>query len=86
LLDWTYRFQNALFFTLDGLEYNKRKREIDDYFSVYFIEEKNFERGGMRNLIYESIENTQDFALNKMIEIVTDDERQRIQMREYFKG
>jgi len=40
LLDWTYKFQNALFFALDGLENEVRKKEIDDYFSVYFIEEK----------------------------------------------
>lgn len=59
LLDWTYKFQNALFFALDGLEHNERKREIDDYFSLYFIEERYFEKGGMRSLIYESIEKTQ---------------------------
>jgi hypothetical protein len=37
LLDWTYKFQNALFFGLDGLEKTERKREIDDYLSVYFV-------------------------------------------------
>ncbi len=86
LLDWTYKFQNALFFALDGLEYKQRRREIDDYFSVYFIEEKNFEKGGMRNLIYESIEKSQGFALNKLIETVTEDEERRAAMREHFKG
>ena len=60
LLDWTYKFQNALYFGLDGLESEERKREIDDYFSVYFIDEKNFEHGGMRNLIYETIEKFQE--------------------------
>jgi hypothetical protein len=86
LLDWTYKFQNSLFFALDGLAYKERKREIDDYFSVYFVEEKDFEKGGMRNLIYESIERSQEFALNKMIEMVSDDEERRIKMREHFKG
>lgn len=86
LLDWTYKFKNALYFALDGVEYKERKREIDDYISVYFIEEKNFENGGMRNLIYESIERTQGFVLNKIIETITDDEDRRQKMREHFKG
>jgi FRG domain len=86
LLDWTYKFQNALFFALDGVEAKVRKKEIDDYFSVYFIEEKDFEKGGMRNLIYETIDKSQAYALNKAIEMTTDDEERRIKMREHFKG
>ena len=86
LLDWTYKFQNALFFALDNLDSSGRKTEIDDYLSVYFIEERNLEKGGMRNLIYESIEGSQEFALNQMIELVTEDEESRAKMREHFKG
>lgn len=86
LLDWTYKFQNALYFGLDGLENKERKREIDDYFSVYFIEEKNFENGGMRNLIYECIEKSQEYALKALIKQVAKDEETRIRMEEYFKG
>lgn len=86
MLDWSYKFQNTLFFAVDGLEDKVRKKEIDDYFSVYFIEEKDFEKGGMRNLIYESIDRTQVFALNKMIEMTTEDEERQMKMREYFKG
>ncbi len=86
LLDWTYKFQNALFFGLDGLEDKESKREIDDYFSVYFIEESNFEKGGMRNLIYESIENLQEYALKVLIKQIAKDEETRIEMEEYFKG
>lgn len=86
LLDWTYKFENALFFALDGLEGTVRQKEIDDYFSVYFIEEKNFEKGGMRKIIYESIDKSQEFALNNLIESITNDEEQRAAMREHFKG
>lgn len=86
LLDWTYKFQNALFFAIDGLDTSVRQREIDDYFSVYFIEEKDFEKGGMRYLIYESIENTQEFALKTLIKQVAKDEETRIEMEEHFKG
>jgi hypothetical protein len=86
LLDWTYKLQNALFFAIDGLENKVRNKEIDDYFSVYFIEEKNFEKGGMRNLIYQSIDNSREFTLNKLIELTTNDEALRDEMREFFKG
>ena len=86
LLDWTYRFQNALYFGLDGLESKERKREIDDYFSVYFIEEKSFEHGGMRNLIYESIEKMQEPLLLKEIAKIAKDDAHRKEMEEHFKG
>lgn len=86
LLDWTYKFQNALYFGLDGLDSKERKREIDDYFSIFFIEEKSFENGGMRNLIYESIEKSQEYALKTFIKQVAKDEETRIRMEEHFKG
>ncbi len=86
LIDWTYKFQNALYFGLDGLECKERKREIDDYFSIYFIEEKSFEKGGMRNLMYESIEKSQEFALKTLIKEVAKDEETRISMEAHFKG
>ena len=86
LLDWTYKFQNALYFGLDGLQYKERKREIDDYFSVYLIEERNFENGGMRKLIYDSIESMQESLLLKEIEKIAKNEAQRKEMEEHFKG
>lgn len=86
LLDWTYKFQNALYFALDGLEDKDRKREIDDYFSVYLIEEKDFAKGGMRHLIYEAIDGTQEYALKTLIKQVAKDEETRVKMEEHFKG
>lgn len=86
LLDWTYKFQNALFFAINGLDHKERKREIDDYFSVFFIEEKYFEKGSMRNLIYETIESSQEFALNRIIDSITQDQQRRTKMRDHFKG
>lgn len=86
LLDWTYNFQNALYFALDGLEHKNRKREIDDYFSVYFLEETFFEKGGMRNIIYETIEDLQEHALKILIKREAKDEETLIGMEEHFKG
>ncbi|QTY27918.1 FRG domain-containing protein [Flavobacterium sp. CS20] len=51
LLDWTYKFQNALFFGLDGLELNQGAKEIDNYFSLFYIEEEYMGEGGMRKLM-----------------------------------
>lgn len=45
LLDWTYKFQNALFFGLDGLEKNQGAKEIDDYFSLFYLEEEYMGEG-----------------------------------------
>ncbi|RYZ90895.1 MAG: FRG domain-containing protein [Proteobacteria bacterium] len=86
LLDWTYRFENALFFAVDGAEPTTSKKEIDNYVSVYFIKESGFERGGMRTLLYESIDGTQEFALNLSIDRFTDNEKVRTEMKGHFKG
>src|SRR5690606_11181858 len=40
LLDWTYSFETALFFGIDGLEEAQSVREIDNYFSLYYIKEE----------------------------------------------
>ncbi|NUQ15891.1 MAG: FRG domain-containing protein [Flavobacteriales bacterium] len=37
LLDWTYNFDNALFFGIDGLKHNPSS-DIDNYFSIYAID------------------------------------------------
>ena len=86
LLDWTYKFQNALFFSIDGVDVNERKREIDDYCSVYFIEERYFENGSMRKLIEDSIENMQEEMLLKEISQIAEDEEMKKQMVEKFNG
>ncbi|MBP6754947.1 MAG: FRG domain-containing protein [Bacteroidia bacterium] len=55
LLDWTYNFQNALFFGLDNIEPNQGMKEIDNYFSVYFIQEEGFGQGGMRTILNQGL-------------------------------
>jgi hypothetical protein len=86
LLDWTYRFQNALYFAIDGADVAISAKEIDNYVSIYHIQEKDFQKGGMRTLLYESVEGTQEFALNLLIERFTEDEDLRRKMKEHFKG
>lgn len=86
LLDWTYRFQNALYFAMDGVDATIRNREIDDYFSIYFINENDFSSGGMRELLLDSIEGSQGFALDQMIAMVTDDPTQQEILKAKFAG
>jgi len=40
LIDWTYNINNALFFAASCVKPSSTTIEIDDYFSIYFIEEK----------------------------------------------
>lgn len=55
LLDWTYNFQNALFFGLDNIVPNSGMKEIDNYFSIYFIQEEGFGQGGMRTILNQGL-------------------------------
>ncbi|EKB06344.1 hypothetical protein HMPREF9711_00716 [Myroides odoratimimus CCUG 3837] len=86
LLDWTYKFQNALFFGLDGITPNDGPTEIGNYFSIYFIDEENMVAGGMRKIMDDSLEELDKEYLMKSISFVAKDEKQRLEMIEYFKG
>lgn len=85
LLDWTYKFQNALFFGLDGLENNDGPREIGNYFSVYFIDEESMGGGGMRKIMDESLEELGKEYLIQTISSIAKDEKQKLEMVEHFK-
>ena len=38
LLDWTYSFNNSLFFATDRVKYNDSENEIENYISIYIID------------------------------------------------
>lgn len=87
LLDWTYRFQNALFFALDGLEPNNGTIEIEDYCSVYFIEEKYFEEGSLRKIMSDSLDAMEEPELQRLIDIFSyGDEERKKAMQKHFAG
>lgn len=78
LLDWTYNFENALFFGIDGLQNPESVVEIDNYFSIYFTDESNFGKGGMNRIISESIVNIgQQMLLNTISEIADSPEMEK---------
>lgn len=87
LLDWTYSFQNALYFSLDGLQPNKGTIEIEDYFSVYHIDEEYFEGGSLRKIISDSLDEIDARGLARMIDMMSNgDEKKKRKMTEHFAG
>ena len=67
LLDWTYKFQIALYFALDGLTNNPGTIEIGDYCSVYFIEEKDLEEANLRDIIFQALDSQEAPELQRLI-------------------
>lgn len=87
LMDWTFRFQNALYFGLDGLAPKQNATEIEDYFSVYYIEERYFEGSSIRNIMLEGLERLSAIQLEEIInQFAGEDETLRTEMHEKFKG
>lgn len=86
LIDWTYKFQTALYFGLDKLEQNAGPCEIGNYFSVYFINQCEMEGGGMRQVMDESLEVLDAEHSAEVIAKIAKDEQQRLAMTEHFKG
>jgi len=87
LLDWTYKFQNALYFAIDGLTPNPGTIEIEDYFSVYFIEEKYFEGGSLGSIISEGLDAFEEPELQRLIDIYSyGDKKRKKAMQKHFVG
>tara|TARA_R110000744_G_scaffold119126_2_gene222299 strand:+ start:6775 stop:8040 length:1266 start_codon:yes stop_codon:yes gene_type:complete len=86
LLDWTYKFQNALFFGLDGLEENQGAKEIDDYFSLFYLKEEYMGEGGMRKLMEGSLDEVGQALALVLIAKIAKDDKQKLEMEEHFKG
>lgn len=90
LMDWTYSYQNALFFAIDSLEANSGMKEIDNYFSVYYIQEKDFGQGGMRKLLEDGLKEVgTELKLTYMRKIAESDEdfesmRKHFEQRSFF--
>lgn len=85
LLDWTYNFNNAMFFGIDELQSEESVVEIENYFSVYFIEESHFGEGGMRYLIEESLKTIGDEYKLKLIQKIASNPEMEKEMIEKFK-
>lgn len=85
LLDWTYSFQNALYFGIDNIEPNPGMKEIDNYFSVYSIQEKDFGQGGMRTILDDSLKKVGDDLKIAFMRKIADDDEDFKKMKEHFE-
>lgn len=85
LLDWTYSFNNALYFGIDGIENNSSELEINDYFSVYFIEEQYLDNGSIKALIIEGLDKIGKQLKNRFISLVARNTSQKEEMESRFK-
>lgn len=68
LLDWTYSFLNSLYFALDGVTYEKSPKEINEYFSIYHIEEKFFKSSSLKEIIESGLQKAHGKLKNQVIE------------------
>lgn len=86
LLDWTFDFNTALFFGVDGVKQNSDLRAIHKYFSVYFLEEEYFEGGSMREILKYALHETSERYKNKAIAVIAEgDEKLMTEMKVHFK-
>lgn len=53
LLDWTYSFGNALFFATENIKMPEDEWEIDNYFCVYYLEEKFLNENSIKEILKE---------------------------------
>lgn len=65
LLDWTYNFCNALFFSIQNLNTQAANWEIEKYFCVYYLEEEFFEEYSMQKLFKQGLQKQKEtFSTN----------------------
>jgi hypothetical protein len=85
LLDWTYDFETSLFFGVDGINTSESPKEIDNYFSVYFIKEEHFDNGSMRKLLDKSLQKIGKQLKLGLISEISKYKNERDIMEKHFK-
>jgi len=68
LVDWTSNFKNSLYFATENIAVSNQGREIEQYFSVYFIEEKNLIEIGLTGLVEKGIDDILPHVKDTIIE------------------
>ncbi len=68
LLDWTYSLSNSLYFALYGANSSLNHKQISNYFSVYYLEEKELEKASVRKIIEDQLSKNNDLYLKRLIE------------------
>ncbi len=74
-----------MFFSIDGIEGSDTIVEIEQYFSLYFIEEKNLSEAGRRKLMHESLNTISNELKIKLIKEIAETQEIEKEMIEKFK-
>ncbi len=72
LTDWTYSFDNALYFGASDVQNANGKLEIDKYFSIYYFEEKYLQDASLTKIVKESIDTNYKEAYQNLIQQMKD--------------
>jgi hypothetical protein len=85
LLDWTISFQNAMYFGIEGIELIESVKEIDNYFSIYYIEKEHFENGSSKVILKDIIAEQGNFIKSELISKITNNEEEKLKAENHFK-
>lgn len=85
LLDWTISIQNAMYFGIEGLELIESVKEIDNYFSIYYIEKKHFENGSSKVILKDIITEQGNFIKSEAISNITNNKYEKLKTENHFR-
>lgn len=85
LLDWTYSYENALFFAAQKSKFKDSHTDIENFFSIYLIrKQRNYELSGLRDHLEPMSTLVEDFK-RKNERIDTKDIEKQLQNFKYRK-
>jgi hypothetical protein len=87
LVDWTNSFKNALYFATNNIDIKKEEaREIEKYFSVYYIEEKDLASTSLVQLIEKGISEMMPHVKNNVVKNGEKEDINENEMNKFFSN
>lgn len=65
-----------MYFGIDGLELFESVKEIDNYFSIYYIEKEHFENGSSKVILNDIIAEQGNHIKSQLISKITNNEEE----------
>ncbi len=85
LVDWSYSFKNALYFATENVNtFTEDTREIDKYFSVYHIEEKDLISTSLVTLVEKGISEMEKHVKDNVIKNGQTEGIEQPEMEKFF--
>ncbi|MFT4802364.1 MAG: hypothetical protein ACI93N_002142 [Flavobacteriaceae bacterium] len=87
LVDWSNSFKNALYFATENLtEYSGETKDIDKYFSVYYIEEKDLASSSLVEIVEKGISEKQKQVEKNVVENGKSEGISELEMGKFFSN